>query len=534
MRLQDQIYDLKKAYEKSVRSPEEILNIYNGIEDKNAIDECSGKNALIHMAASYADGKNIRRLVEGGAQAGVVNAYGQTPLHLLCESTHLGFYRPSDDEIYDAACALLDAKVSALRKNDRGQTCYHLAADKGVYPMIQAMIDRGVKINMTDKDGCTVLHLAAQGVRHPLESRKYRVNDYERAKAEAAKPDVSPTFDKINQEQLERTEKEFKQNEHLIDSYFKIVKAVVDAGLIDPDEKDNYGKTALDYAIKSNSKIIAAFLKGEYDENNPDSAATGGMTLHQAVDKGDMVAVKAILASGADIHDVFHEPYNKLNGKTPLAVACANANAEAVQILLDAGANPNFKSGEGGYTAVRSLILNLKDNHFRSTGKDVETILKSMVKAGLDINGFLDDNENTALIETCNVIYRTNLNESNNKEGMLFHTIMNLGADVNVTNKKGQTPLMIVAKKDADLENAFIMLLEAGAKTDVCDMDGNTPAMYAAENRKQNNAKNFIDLMAAFGDIKADAVNNKGKTALEIATEKNHEAVVKQLLSMQQ
>ncbi|WP_338100276.1 ankyrin repeat domain-containing protein [Methanolapillus africanus] len=532
MTLQNQIYDLKQAYEKSTRSKETILEIYNGIDDKNAIYQSTGKNSLIHIAASYADGENIRRLVEAGAQANVVNDYEQTPLHLLCDSIHLGFYRPSDEEIYDATCALLDAKVSALRKDDGGRTCYHVAANKGVYPMIHAMIDRGVKLNMTDKNGHTILHLAAEGVRLPLESRQYRVKDYEHAKEEAAKPAVSPTFDQINQERLERTEKDYKQNEHLIDNYFQIVKSVVNAGLIDPDEKDNYDKTALDYAIASNSKIIAAFLKGEYDESNPNSAAAGGMTLHQAVDKNDAEAVKAIIANGADLHEVFHEPYNKLDGKTPLAVACSNGYADMVQILLDAGADPNFKSGEGGYTAVRSLVRNIKDVHFKTTGKDIETILKSMAKAGLDINGFVDDDENTALIETCNTVYRTNLNESNNREGMLFHTIMNLGADVNIANKKGKMPLMIVAEKDADLENAFIMFLEAGAKTDVCDIDGNTPAMYAAQNRKQNNAKNYIELMTAFGDIKADAVNNKGQTALQIATEKNHEAVVKMLLSM--
>ena len=55
------------------------------------------------------------------------------------------------------------------------------------------------------------------------------------------------------------------------------------------------------------------------------------------------------------------------------------------------------------------------------------------------------------------------------------------------------------------------------------DKNGNTPLHYAAKNYHKTTGTELAGLLFEFGDPRPDAVNNEGKTALEIATEANNE-----------
>lgn len=61
------------------------------------------------------------------------------------------------------------------------------------------------------------------------------------------------------------------------------------------------------------------------------------------------------------------------------------------------------------------------------------------------------------------------------------------------------------------------------------DKWGNTLLHYIAGS-SQRGAKEAVDLVMDFGKPDVNAVNNEGKTALDIATEKNDESLVKFLL----
>ena len=137
-----------------------------------------------------------------------------------------------------------------------------------------------------------------------------------------------------------------------------------------------------------------------------------------------------------------------------------------------------------------------------------------------------------------------------------IRSLIESGANAAEVNKYNETPLHALTeayhKKIYDYQRIYdttIALLEAkvsalrkeengnlcyhwaAAQTDVRDINGNTPLMYAAANRKQSLARNYIELMSQFGNLKPDAVNNDGKTALDIATENGSEEVVKYLLT---
>ena len=214
--------DIKQAYQ-SKKPLTEIHPLYHQIEDKNATNDHEYGNSFIHLAATFADYEAIQLLLDAGASASVANRYDYTPLHLLAAPGNM-YYIRTDEAIEKTTRLLLDVRVSTLKKNEEELTCYHLAAREGNYPMIKALIDAGVKMGLSGKDGVTALHLACEYVKH-------------------------------------RTLGDDK--EKVAEDYFQIIKSLVEYGL-DPDAKTNYGYPPLYFAVESNAKKIAAFLKGDY------------------------------------------------------------------------------------------------------------------------------------------------------------------------------------------------------------------------------------------------------------------------------
>ena len=297
----EEIYKIKHAYSNNLPH-DEILKLYESFEDKD-IEIESNRNTLIHLAANYADHLTVKYLLDSGVKANITNDYGYTPLRSLCNLRDVmrDKWVVTDDDVYKTATLLLDARVSVLKKDESGNTCVIVAAERGMYPMIKALVDKGVKIDFTNKSGMTPLHAACEYIRHELSSLKYDEENLVKRKEIADKPSGSQYLDKVNKESLVHAEKKLAETKATIDSYFNIVKALVESGM-DVDIKDNTGSTALDYAIKCDAKKIAAYLKGGSEDTNEDELIAGGMNLHQAASKNDVEAIEALIRLGADIH----------------------------------------------------------------------------------------------------------------------------------------------------------------------------------------------------------------------------------------
>ena len=210
--------------------------------------------------------------------------------------------------------------------------------------------------------------------------------------------------------------------------------------------------------------------------------------LIEAAEKGDLSAVSAALANGADVNA------KNIKGLTALMKASIEGHADVVKLLLDKGADVNART-DSGYMALTAAswaghadsVKLLLDNGADVNVKDVEggTVLMGASWAGhVDVVKLLLDN----------------------------------GADINAKDPEGRTALMAASLNGN--KDIVRVLVKAGAKEDndskliLATRNGDLAAVSTALNNGANvNAKYTYD-----------------KTALMVASEMGHEDIVKLLL----
>ena len=536
---------------------------------KTAIDKKEGEDALnklAFIAAKAAHAQALSMLFDAGVSPAITDGKESTLLHILANKYELSFRSSFYNSIHEMPAGaveatvnlLLDNNVSALRKDEKKMTCYHYAARTGMVELVEALAKRSVKLNMTDEIGNNGIHIACEHckvVMKQIDKSKIELERQQKLADEfAAKwkkegkssETIEEGLKKYHNSSLKKAKQECEVFEKLPDDYFRIIKIFTEAG-VDPNQKNTRNISALELAIQNDLKKFAAFLSGTLTGDNDEAAlATGGMTLHQAAEKGDAEAIKAIINAGADPNDILFTNlkstsfYDKLNtipsgfdGCTALTIAAYLFHVDAVEALLACGADPSFKNGKGR-TAFRYLFTSTNAPLHPKVieEKRIQRIVKAMLGSGFKIDAAVDEDDNTLLTLACR---SSSLNETRFTRPKLKAAVIDEALkhkpNLNLTNRLGETALMCCCEYDFDImENVQLSLLEGGADTALADKNGDTAMHYAARNKNEYGAKTLCEMLLEFG-ADAKAVNNKGKTALDIATEKNNEPLVKLLLT---
>lgn len=475
----EEFNNIKSTYQRNMfASPEEkvdMLGLYRQLSDLNITDDY--EETLYHLASRFADAEAVRFLKEAGIRP-VPDKYGNTALHTLT-NTRFDFTDPNLEQkasaIYLTAQALLDAGINPKKKNDSGKLAYFEAGLLYMYPFLQAMAEANVRMDAAESGGMNLLHVICE----KLGNRK----------------DIPGA----------------------IDAVIKTVRIILESGSIDVEDKDVFGTTPLTYAQRSGVKEVAALISG--DESD---VTTGGMTIHEAVLNRDPEAVKALIEAKVELDEV-SDQYRR----TPLMLACEYPSEPLVKLLAEGGSDVNFRAGSGE-TVAFYLITKSVSNFGRGMSKDLRDVakmLRILLSNGLDVNAAVDNEGNTALNLVCQAGYLADLNT------ILVEELIDAGADINLPNQFGKTPLMSFSERGNEMKyNIAELLLDNNADVTGVDQSGNTALIYAAKNSDQMSGKRIVSLILEKDKSTLERVNNAGQSAMDAAIQQNNEAVVKQLL----
>ena len=230
------------------------------------------------------------------------------------------------------------------------------------------------------------------------------------------------------------------------------------------------------------------------------SIASSASDLTDALKSRDVARVRSLVASGADVNE-------KVRGDYPLNIAAVYGPTEMVSILIGSGADIE-KPGRDGLRPLHNAVIsgrkdivtvlidkgakaNSRDSQGRTpllwfaaiAGNDIQ-IAKVLLAAGADprIEETVDQLQPldfaaiNGAVELAKILISNGVDVNHPQDGFwgetalmhaIFHDRVNMvqllvahGANVNLANKKGESPLHY-AKGKAELQR---VLVEAGAK----------------------------------------------------------------------
>lgn len=262
--------------------------------DPNARDDCN--STPLHEAVTSGP-EMIRLLVSAGADVNTLNSDGDAPIHML--------YGP---QMYESAKVLIDAGADIHTKGFNGETPLHSAASE-CSELVNLLLEHGADIYAKDDYGRTPLNIAIQSGNE----------DCIRLLRDAGEPVV---FDLAALGDLENIKLRLRKDPYLLTSV------------------DMEGRTLLHYAAETDKTDIAAFLiDSGSDVNVVDNR--GFTPLHTAAKSLSSNVARLLIARGADVNSQAANGDNH----TPLHEAAYEwdrSPVEIIQLLLDAGADPNI------------------------------------------------------------------------------------------------------------------------------------------------------------------------------------------------
>ncbi len=217
--------------------------------------------------------------------------------------------------------------------------------------------------------------------------------------------------------------------------------------------------------------------------------------LFQALRQENTAAVQSALDAGADpnarqmfgdeqptslvarIKLLLFEALHPASSETALSEAAGGVNPEIVHLLLNRGALPNLRNGDGS-----TAIMAVANAHYYGAPADIQPglqkqkqVMQLLLDKGADINA-KSRNGDTALASSVNDGFIGAMDLT------VPRFLLEHGADANAKSSSGETLLQWSAESANKTIVPFIsLLLDHGASVNVKDSYGWTPLMRASE-----------------------------------------------------
>ena len=373
----------------------------------------------------------VRLLLENGADPNIPNNFGYSPLNITAQNNLIDIVKLLIDNGADLNNTGSD-KVSPLE---------HAIFDNNMN-MLNLLIDKGADLYKLNKDNNT-----------PLEYAIFTTN-IDAIKILLDKIDInthifydSIVFD-IIEEIYEDQSDMVENNEDKYKIKLEILQLLLDK--IDINKYDKVGNTLLTHSIVD--PIITQMIIDKGADVN--KATTSGFTpLILAINSNRTYIIELLIEHGADVN----KP--SLTNMSPLYYAIYKEYDEdterfyepIINILLDADADVN-QVNKDGIIALHMLI---------ATERPTIDIIIKVVDKTVDIN-IGDNNNNTVLHYS--IMY--------NAEIEVIKILLENGADPNIANLQGETPLTLALQnKDNLIINLFSPKWKGLKKSDINNLN---------------------------------------------------------------
>jgi ankyrin repeat protein len=474
-----------------------LINRGADINAKDGIEQIP-----LHVASEAAKSDIVEILLLKGTSVNAADRNKWTPLHSAADKGAL------------TVGQLLIANGADVRAADvSGRTPLHIAAQRGDVQWAKMLIANGADVNMKDNSGRSPVHCAAwEGHWGPVQ---VFIGEGADINATDAKGYTAMHI----------------AADH---GHVRMVKLLLARGA-NPNLRNNDGKTPLGVAQQLNKEEVVALLR-----------PTTESSFMKAIAAGDKETVKNFLDDDGKLSEV------RVDGLTPLHIACRDGKKEIVETLLSHGADiaaaeKNYEGMTGlheaalaGHKEIVELLLAMGADVNQADRRGRTPLDRAASKGKTEIVNLLRDRGATSSVGVPrgSEDQIASLLEKEEFKGRL-HSLLNntlmvsviagdlenvkkaLDANPSVINIKFQGKTALHLACSLGKEEIAVELVKRGADVNVIsDKDGTNPIQEAAK----NGFKPIVDLLLANG---ADpyAKNKIGKNSLELATEHHHQEI---------
>lgn len=341
---------------------------------------------------------------------------------------------------------------------------------------LQKILKSGkLSINHQNEKGESFLHLCI--IHNKFKSARWLIEN------SGINPNLTDSF---NQQPIDLA---IKKNNHLI------VELLLKSNLIDPNQLDSDGRTLLQNAVlDGNYESAMELIKNSADVNSTDK--NGRNVLFDAISYGDARIIDKLLDTDINLNQQDKELQTVLHKKEVFL------NDELCTKLIQKGADPTICDLKG-----ENLLY-----HTAMRGVDGKNILDFAINRGCNINTKVRNN-NSILMETLLAFYNIPLHEKERRESLL-HMAENLvekGIDTNALNNDGENGLFEAVRNNDFHICAFF--INANTELNIHNKKGETPLFLAIIGGITNLD---VILLLLKGGANPTLKNSSGKDTLEI------------------
>lgn len=425
----------------------------------------SGRTPL-HLVCGRKEG-TLRALLDRGADINARDFCLNTPLHVQVSRGGHG--------VGGHAPFLLSKGADVHAKNSTGKTPLHVSTEKGRVTLTKILLDAGASPDTRSHGGISPMIVAAAHNRPRLVPILSRFG----GNVDAA--------DNVGQTPLHYA---------VFKGLGAVAAALLRAGA-NPFLRTHRGRSALDIAVVYGRNALVGQMM---DVTNPDldldrhlgrTDNLGQTPLHHACRNSALAITKLLLGAGAD-------PTTRDNcDMSPLDVAVVNGNVFVVNLLIESGTDVQDADRQG-WTAL----------HY-SAKKGFLGVSRALMDAGAD-----------ASARNINQVSPLDVAVGEGHTHLVADMVGKHGADATLVDTNGFTALHL-----AETKEMVDVLVAAGADVNVRNHEGNTPLMY------QIIEPPLVAALLHHGAL-VNTQNETGQTVLHMAVRDGREQTTVEIVDM--